>query len=81
MSALLKRSTALAKSRTTHANQQRGKQHNPNIPKAEAAAAEALTLRLQAHALDPSHLDPEWGNDLIPHEQIVDFLTRYASIP
>jgi len=58
----------------------------PDYPTAEAFAAQALTARLQAHALDPAHTDPAWALDLqenkgVSHEAIVAFLTRYPTIP
>ena len=58
----------------------------PDYPQAEAHAAQALDLRLQAHNLDPEHADPAWVTDLsanrgISHDAIVAFLTEYPRIP
>jgi len=52
----------------------------PNYPVAEGHLADALDLRLQAHALDPDHLAPAWQDDKVPHETLVAFMQRYASI-
>ena len=81
MSALLKRSRAHHAQKSRFANQMQGKQHVPNYAKAEAEIAEALRLRLQAHELDPTHADPEWANDKVPHEALVEFFQRYPTIP
>lgn len=81
VSSLLKRSRAHHQRKTELANKRLGKQHVPNYQAAEAEAAKALELRLQAHDLDPDHLDPEWANDPAPHAEIVAFLQKYESIP
>ena len=76
VSALLKRSRAHHDAKRKLANKT-----TPNYPKAEAEIVNALDLRLQAHALDPNHLDPEWANDAIPHDELVTFYERYPLIP
>lgn len=81
VSSLLKRSRAHHQRKTALANRRIGKSHVPNYPQAESEAAQALELRLRAHALDPEHTDPEWANDPVPHADIVAFLTRYPRIP
>lgn len=53
----------------------------PNYPKAEGYIAAALRLRLEAHALDPDHLDPEWRRDPAPHDTLVAFFQEYPTIP
>jgi hypothetical protein len=58
----------------------------PNYPLAEQHMAEALRLRLEAHALDPDHTAPAWSVDAaankgISHAQLVSFMRRYAEIP
>lgn len=81
VAALLTRSRAHHQRKTELANRFRGKVHVPNYRQAEHEAAQALALRLQAHDLDPNHLDPEWANDKAPHAEIVAFLTKYESLP
>ncbi len=53
----------------------------PDYPKAEAYLAEALRLRLDAHALDPDHADPEWRRDVVSHDDLVAFFRLYPAIP
>jgi hypothetical protein len=53
----------------------------PDYQKAEAHIAEALRLRLEAHALDPEHADPEWARDVAPHDELVAFYRQYPLIP
>lgn len=58
----------------------------PNYPEAEAEMALALTLRLDAHALDPNHESPAWGIDQaankgLSHQQMCEFMAAYALIP
>ena len=76
VSALLKRSRAHHDAKRKLANKS-----TPNYPKAEAEITNALDLRLQAHALDPNHLDPEWANDVVPHDALVDWFRLYPTIP
>lgn len=52
----------------------------PDYTGAEAAIALALQTRLQAHALDPQHLDPAWSLDRAKHEDLVAFYALYPSI-
>lgn len=63
------------------ANRRLNGQHVPDYPAAEAAIADALDLRLQAHTLDPDHTDPAWAKDPIPHDDLVAFYRRYPEIP
>lgn len=78
---LLAQSRAHALNRKRFANQQTNKQHTPNLTAAESEAAVALSTRLQAHDLDPDHADPSWALDVVPHAEIVAFLTAYPAIP
>ncbi|MEY4385599.1 MAG: hypothetical protein RLY20_882 [Verrucomicrobiota bacterium] len=78
---LLAQSRAHHLTKTRLANRRIAGKHAPDYGAAEQAAAQALTLRLQAHQLDPDHIDPAWAADVVPHEQIVAFLTAYPSIP
>lgn len=80
VSALLKRSRAHHANKTRYANQKRGSQHVPNYPQAEAEIRDALRLRLEAHELDPTHSDPEWANDTVPHDALIAFMRRYSEI-
>lgn len=58
-----------------------GNRRQANYVVAEQHAKAALELRLQAHEADPDHIDAEWQNDTVPHQQMVEFLTQYADIP
>lgn len=54
------------------------------LHKAGPAIEEAVKLRLQAHALDPEHLDPAWLDDQaankgVPSDVMVGFLGRYLA--
>lgn len=54
-----------------------------DYPLAESHIAEALRLRLEAHALDPDHHDPAWADDTranrgVSHDALVAFFQRYA---
>lgn len=58
----------------------------PNYPQAEQHMADALRLRLEAHALDPEHTSEAWrvdqlANRGVTHDQLVTFMTKYPSIP
>lgn len=53
----------------------------PDYTSAEAEIALALSTRLQAHALDPMHVDPAWTLDQAKHEDLVAFYTLYPEIP
>lgn len=58
----------------------------PDYPKAEACIAEALALRLKAEGLDPRHTCTAWDTDQaanngVPSGELIEFFTRYASIP
>ncbi len=44
----------------------------PDYPKAEAHILEALTLRLEAHALDPQHEAPAWAEDTAANKGLSD---------
>lgn len=81
VAALLTASREAHKRKHAFANRLHHKQHVPDYPAAEAAIAEALDLRLQAHALDPDHTDPAWAKDAVPHEELVAFYRRYPEIP
>ncbi len=45
---------------------------SPDYPKAEAHILEALTLRLEAHALDPHHEAPAWAEDQAANRGLSD---------
>lgn len=58
----------------------------PNYPQAEQHLAEALRLRLEAHALDPEHTSEAWTVDAlanrgVTHDALVAFFRQYPSIP
>lgn len=73
---------ALRHSRTANLERLRaGNKRTANYKLAERHAAEALELREYAHANDPEHTDPEWANDRVPHNEMVDFLRVYQNIP
>lgn len=77
----------LAESRAHHqaknrlANRRINKQFTPDYKGAEAEIAHALTKRLAAHALDPTHTDPSWSLDQAKHEDLVAFYRLYPDIP
>lgn len=58
----------------------------PDYPEAEAEMATALSLRLEAHALDPDHHAPAWlldqtANKGLSHQEICAWMSAYALIP
>lgn len=83
----------LAQSRAAHAQsfQHRGRidahgraQTLPQLQSAGASIQNALSLRLEAHALDPDHLDPAWLEDTaankgVPSDVFIGFLGRYLT--
>lgn len=76
----------LSESRAHHdnknhlANRTVSGQPAPDYKGAEAEIAHALAKRLQAHNLDPAHLDPAWSLDRAKHEDLVAFYTLYPDI-
>jgi len=55
----------------------------PNYTVAEQHVAAAVSLRLQAHALDPLHLDPAWAADQLSNKgqtdrQLLSFFVAYS---
>lgn len=50
----------------------------PNWPVAEQHIAEALRLRLEAHALDPDHTASGWRDDLASDDKLIAFYVAYA---
>lgn len=73
---------ALRQSRVANLERLRaGNKRTANYSLAERFAATALELREYAHANDPEHTDPEWANDRVPHDQMVDFLRLYPQLP
>lgn len=76
--------TLLQQSRAKHAEYRKAANPKspavPNYPIAEQRAAEARSLRLDAHALDPDHLDPAWQHDKVPHARYLAFYDRYPGI-
>lgn len=81
VASLLTRSRAAALARTALANRLRGKHHRPDYAAATEQARLALTLRQQAHALDPDHTDPAWGLDMVSHADVCAFLQAYLEQP
>lgn len=81
VSALLQQARAQERLRVTLANRRQGKQPNPDYIGATASAQIALDLRQQAHALDPDHLDPSWGEDKLGHVEQCAWLSAYISRP
>lgn len=77
----------LAESRAHHANKNKlanrkvNGQPAPDYPSAEAEIAQALKKRLQAHGMDPQHLDPSWSLDRASHADLVAFYQLYPEIP
>lgn len=58
----------------------------PNLRQSGGQLQDALSLRLEAAALDPTHEDPAWLEDAsankgISHEALVTFYGRYLSPP
>ncbi len=56
----------------------------PALTKAGAAIQEALSLRLEAKALDPEQQDPAWTDDVQAnkgqsHQALVTFFGRYLT--
>ncbi len=51
----------------------------PNDIEAEAAIREALSARLEAHALDPDHADAAWIGPKATHDDLVKFYDRYLA--
>jgi hypothetical protein len=58
-----------------------GSTRTPNYPAAEREIRTALERRQQAHAEDPGHSDPEWGNDTAQHVELLAFYERWLSTP
>lgn len=83
----------LAQSRAAHAAYRRsagrinkeGKvSEAPNLWAAGSQVQQALSLRLEAHVLDPEHVDPVWiadqhANKGASHDAMVAFLGRYLT--
>lgn len=56
--------------------------HPRDYATAEREVADALALRLEAHALDPEHTDEAWAGDAkATHEQLVGFYRTYLDTP
>lgn len=49
-----------------------------NYATAEQHIVEALRLRLEAHALDPEHAAPAWGDDRRPDADLIKFYVAYS---
>lgn len=81
VSALLQQARAQERLRVILANGRQGEQPNPDYLGATASAQIALDLRQQAHALDPDHLDPSWGEDTLGHVEQCAWLAAYVSRP
>lgn len=50
----------------------------PNYPQAEQHILKALTLRLEAHALDPEHTASGWADDKAPDAELIRFYVAYS---
>lgn len=50
----------------------------PNWPVAERHIADALRLRLEAHAADPGHVSPGWSQDKASDRELIKFYVAYA---
>lgn len=50
----------------------------PNYQVAEQHLAEALTLRLKAHELDPEHAASGWKQDRVPDAELIAFYVAYC---
>lgn len=50
----------------------------PNYPMAEQHVVQALTLRQQAHVLDPGHTADGWSQDRVSDEALIKFYVSYA---
>lgn len=88
VAALLTRARHHARARQSHTGRQKDGilTHAPDYAHATAEAAQALTARLEAHALDPHHTDPAWREDQlsnkgVSHEAMVTFLQKYVDTP
>lgn len=64
----------LTESRASHTAYRRLRAPKP--PGWQAHLWDALTLRQQAHAIDPRHADPAWADDAAPHADLMAFYTR-----
>lgn len=67
--------------RKRHANRKVGSQHQPDYAAGVTEAQSALTLRQQAHALDPEHADPAWALDPVSNDRICEFLQAWIDLP
>lgn len=69
-------SNLLDRSRAEHMNYQRANRDGDRRCEKTAIQA-ALTLREQAHQLDPEHDDAGWFDDTVPHESYIGFYDLY----
>lgn len=63
-----------------------GKASTPDYPTAEGHIREALSLRRQAHGLDPDHTDPAWQADQlanrgVSHADLCAWFEKYLVTP
>lgn len=65
-------STLLDRSRAEHHNYQHANRAG-DTRREKTSIQAALTLREQAHVLDPEHEDAGWFDDLVSHEAYFDF--------
>lgn len=69
-------STLLARSRSEHTNYQTANRDGDKR-REKSSIQSALSLREQAHELDPQHTDLSWEDDPVSHETIIDFYSLY----